>query len=154
MLTLIEDIDVSTVPFSSSRLVYLDQRNIVANSTSIRTVDLSKVRGTTHPDYAGLSWGELKPVPGTVHNPTDPHVAIQPLKRAVSNCQQLVQNPKYYTSMGEKEYWSFYLIDDEYYVSNGNNRTVIARFFFHLNSLSPMVHGISVTTAKWMPDGA
>ncbi|AQU82653.1 MULTISPECIES: hypothetical protein [unclassified Halomonas] len=149
--TLLEEMDLETVPFSDNTLSYLDKRNIDVGEPQVGSVDLSKVVGTTHPDYCDKTWGELKPIPGTSEGDfiNNRDVAFQGLKRAVVNIQSLERNPDYYFSDEEKEHWSFYQIGDEYYISTGNNRTVIGRLFLHLNEQEEVVHGVRVTPAEF-----
>ncbi len=145
----IEDMPAAAAPFAEHRLSFFDGEEIAYGNTYIGAVDLSKVAGTTHPDYAGKTWGELKPVPGSLRNElTDTVVLYQPLKRAPANLQALHKNPGYYESLDKKDYWSFYLLDGKYYVAEGNNRTVIGRFFFHVAGKPPIVHGVKITEAS------
>ncbi|UTD55726.1 hypothetical protein [Halomonas sp. MS1] len=149
--TFLEEMDLETVPFSDNTLSYLDRRSIDVGEPQVGSVDLSKVVGTTHPDYCGKTWGQLKPIPGTsgadFMNNRD--VAFQGLKRAFGNVQSLERNPDYYFSYEEKDHWSFYQIGSEYYISSGNNRTVIGRLFLHLNGQEEVVHGVRVTPAEF-----
>ena len=149
--TLLEEMDLEAVPFSDDVLLYLDARSIHVGEPQVSSVDLSKVVGTTHPDYCGKTWGQLKPVPGTSEGDfiNNRDVAFQGLKRAVGNIQCLERNPEYYFSDEEKDHWSFYQIGDEYYISSGNNRTVIGRLFLHLNGQKEVVHGVVVTPAEY-----
>ena len=153
MDTLIENIDLSTVPFADIALAKFDPQNYEIGQSSLTSVDLAQVIGTTHPDYAGKTWGELKPAPGTLSNrdPANIEVTYQPLKRASRNCQLLERNPDYYLSKDEKEHWSFYRVGNQYFISSGNNRTIVGRYFFHLNGLSAVVHGVVVVDATPKP---
>jgi len=148
--TFLEGVDLETVPFSDDVLSYLDARSIDVGDPQVGSVDLSKVVGTTHRDYCGKTWGQLKPVPGTSEADfiSNRDVAFQGLKRAVGNIQSLERNPDYYVSDEEKDHWSFYQVGDEYYISSGNNRTVIGRLFLHLNGRKEIVHGVVVTPAE------
>ncbi len=65
METLIEEMDVNDIPFFNDTLLYLDTQTIEVEKTRIGSVDLSRVVGTTHPDYHGKRWGQLKPIKGT-----------------------------------------------------------------------------------------
>jgi len=147
--TLIEDIDLSTVPFADDVLTAFDAREFEFGERCIASVDLAKVAGTMHINYAGKTWGQLKPVPGTLSNwdITNIDIIHQPLKRASSNCKSLHSNPGYYLSDEKKEEWSFYKVGDQYFIAEGNNRTVIGRYFFHLNGLNSVVDGVAVTEA-------
>lgn len=149
--TLIEEMTLEEIPFANDILLYLDTQSIEVGESQMGSVDLSRVIGTTHQDYCGKTWWQLKPVPGTSRcdfiNNRD--VAFQPLKRAIANINKLERNPEYYFSREQKEYWSFYKINDDYYISSGNNRTIIGRVFLHLNSQQPMIHGVKITPAKF-----
>lgn len=147
--TRIEDIDLADVPFADDLLEAFDERCFQIVETFVGSVDLSKVRGCYHPDYAGMTWGQLKPVLGSVEGDrNDPKVAFQSLKRAVENTKDLHRNPDYYLGKDEKGHWSFYELSGEYFISSGVHRTVIGRFFFWLNGLPPLVHGVSVARLK------
>ncbi|MGO1500382.1 MAG: hypothetical protein ACTHWH_03745 [Marinobacter sp.] len=85
--TFLEEMDLEAVPFSDDALSYLDTRSIDVEEPHVGSVDLSRVVGTTHPDYCGKTWGQLKPVPGTSEGDfiNNWDVAFQGLKRAVGN---------------------------------------------------------------------
>src|SRR5690606_5410978 len=100
------------------------------------SVDLSLVRGTEHGDYFDSTWRELL---------GDPAKNISPrLKRIRWALSELRENPEYYLSATPKENWSCYLLAGNYYVSTGNHRTVVGRFFLELNGLPTTVHGVDV----------
>lgn len=148
--TRIEDINLDTLPFANDILLYLDDTQIsVTGPARFASVDLSKVVGTTHIDYAGRSWGQLKPIEGTSKGDfvNNMKISCQQLKRAIANVRCLESNPEYYFSTCEKDYWSFYEIEGNFYISQGNHRTVIGRFFLHYNDKEQIVHGVKVTTA-------
>lgn len=149
--TFLEGIDLEKMPFSDDVLSYLDTHSIDVGEPQVGSVDLSKVVGTTHPDYCGKTWGQLKPVLGTSEGDfiNNRAVAFQGLKRAVGNVRALERNPNYYFSDEKKDHWSFYQIGDEYYISSGNNRTVIGRLFLHLNCREQVVHGVVITAAQF-----
>lgn len=154
--TLIEEMNLEEIPFANDKLSYLDTHRIEVGESQVGTVDLSRVIGTTHPDYCGMTWGQLKPIPGTSQGDfiNNIDVALQPLKRAVGNVQSLEQNPEYYFSSENKEHWSFYKINDDYYITAGNNRTIIGRMFLHLNSQEPLIHGVKITPAEFREEPA
>ncbi|WP_444907040.1 hypothetical protein ACJJIR_01330 [Microbulbifer sp. SSSA008] len=149
--TLIEEMNLEEIPFANDELSYLDTQSIEVGECKVGAVDLTRVIGTTHPDYQGKTWGQLKPIPGTSKGDfmNNRNVAFQPLKRAIGNVQSLERNPEYYFSRENKEHWSFYKINDDYYISAGNNRTIIGRMFLHLNSQEPLIHGVEITPAKF-----
>ena len=147
--TRIEDIHDADVPFSCDILIEFDNRGYETVETFVGSVDLSKVRGCYHPDYAGMTWAQLKPAAGSLDgDKNDFRIAYQPLKRAASNAKNLHRNPGYYLGEDEKHHWSFYELSGEYFISSGVHRTVIGRFFLWLNKLPPSVHGVSVTRLK------
>lgn len=110
-------------------------------------VDLSRVRGTSHPNYHGLSWLELLPT-----NPDD-YVHLDywqrfrhegNMKRGWSCLHAMRRNPDYYLDSTKKDHWSFYKVLDSYYIAQGNHRTVMARFLLSLNGLPEVIRGVSV----------
>lgn len=146
MNTFIEDMESKDVPFFNDKLQYINTSKVIAIKQSIEDVNLSKVIGTSHPSYHGKTWGQLKPVPGSSSGDIfDPEIAGQPLKRAVTLIHALEKNPEYYTDDSIKDEWSFYKLNDDYYIVEGNNRTVIARFFLHLNNIKPIIRNVKVT---------
>lgn len=151
-MTRIEDLCLDAVPFAKDRLRRLSPGSIRELDRVVGTVDLSRVVGTMHSNYANRSWGDLKPVPGSLAGNiiTDAAVAFQPLERATANVQALELNPDYYLSTDVKEHWSFYRIDDDYYIAEGNNRSVVGRYFLFANNLPPFVHGVTITEATFL----
>lgn len=143
--------NLEETPFANDVLLYLDTQSIEVGESQMGSVDLSRVIGTTHQDYYGKTWWQLKPVLGTSSGDfiNNRDVAFQPLKRAVGNIQSLERNPGYYFSSEQKEHWLFYKINDEYYISSGNNRTIIGRMFLHLNSQQPIIHGVKIIPAEF-----
>ena len=71
------------------------------------TIDLEKVKGTTHQDYQGLSWIEM----------------LGSLKRATSISKESVLN-----WINRSTDISLYKFGDEYYITGGNHRICIAKF--------------------------
>lgn len=76
-------------------------------------VPISKITGTTHSSYEGLSWYNI----------------FMRLKR-INNIYKAFTNPIYYSQLEEgiiiPENMSFYKIDDDYYISSGTHRVTIA----------------------------
>lgn len=151
-MTRIEDLCLEAVPFANDQLRGLSPRSIRRLNRFVGTVNLSRIVGTMHSNYAKRTWGELKPVPGSLagNSITDTAVAFQPLSRATTNVRQLQLNPDYYLSADVKEQWSFYLIDGDYYIAEGNHRSVIGRYFLFANGLQPIVHGVTITEATFL----
>lgn len=151
--TNIEDLDVREIPFSSAVLSNFTTTNYDLISSRKGSVDLSKIIGCAHPRYAGLSWGILKPSRIDVYGDSaDPDFENQTLKRARLRMHDLKETPEYFLSFIEKEHWSFAEVDGSFYVTEGVHRSVIARYFFHLNGLPPIVHGVAIAKMKLKPD--
>lgn len=138
LLTQIQNMPEHQFGFSGDSISHFDTR-LIASCTDpvVTSVDLSRVIATTHPDYAGLTWGDLKPRPDACRNAT--------MKRQQHNLSWLVENPDYYLSLGEKDHWSFFRLRGQYIIEAGNHRTVYARFFLAANGLAPQLHGVSVS---------
>ena len=130
--TNIKEINLNEVPFSNDKLEFLNTSDIEIGEQYIGSVDLSLVVGTDHLDYAEKTQ----------------KVVFQNLKRATRNIVDLKKSPEYYFKQVKKKDWSFYKIDEQYFISKGNHRTVIGRFFFYLTSQKPVIHGVSITEAK------
>ncbi|MGF6214480.1 hypothetical protein, partial [Comamonas sp. 4034] len=131
--------------FASQRLVRFDEHVFREKITQVAhlenaRIDLSLVAGTEHPDYYGSTWAELIGLP--------PGHDRCVLKRLNLNLHQLAASAEYYLSADKKEHWSFYLLDDQYFISSGNHRTVLGRFLLELNGLPAIVHGVSVTVLR------
>lgn len=131
--------------FASQRLVRFDEHVFREKITQVAhlenaRIDLSLVAGTEHPDYYGSTWAEL------IGQPPGHDRCV--LKRLNLNLQQLAASAEYYLSAEKKEHWSFYLLDDQYFISSGNHRTVLGRFLLELNGLPAIVHGVSVTVLR------
>jgi len=139
--------------FSDHKLERFDRsqyRDLQYTHTSSDNAEvlLSMVRGTNHPDYHGLSWLELLPT-----NPDD-YKHLQDwerwahegkMKRGWKCILEMRQNPNYYLDSIGKNHWSFCKIGDFYYITQGNHRTVMARFLLSLNGLPEVIRGVSVT---------
>lgn len=98
---------------------------------SNQAVDLSKVRGTDHPDYAGLTW----------------HDVLRDGKRMHINIPLVESKPAYYHERSPKlPTMKYATCDDEnYYVyTDGNHRTVIGRFHFHIEGMPARLYGVNV----------
>ena len=135
----IEQASLAVFPFANDRLAPLHRMDIlVPGDGRLGSVDLTRVAGTTHPDYGGMPWGRLKP-----QSDND----LCGLKRAMSAMRLLRGNPHYYLSRAPKPAWSFYEIYGQFFIIEGNHRTVVARFLLSLNQLPPIVHGVLITPA-------
>lgn len=139
--------------FADERLEYFNRSKFhgvpyTITPASQGSVDLSKVKGTDHSDYCNCTWIELLPT-----NPDDfTHLDYWErfkhegrMKRGWNCIRDMRDNPAYYMDESEKDHWSFHKVGDYYYISQGNHRTVMARFLLSLNGLPEIVHGVSVT---------
>lgn len=97
-------------------------------------VDLERVKGTLHPDYVGMSWGEF----------------LQKGKRMGPNLSMLEANPGYYLSKGHKEPTMSYVVHDgDYWVyTDGNHRTCIGRFYLDLMGRETVLSGVETWEVK------
>lgn len=94
------------------------------------SVNVFRVVGTRHPDYAGKTWLDL----------------LMNGRRMMVNLPLFRDNPGYYLETGAKEpYMHYQSIDggDIYIGAEGNHRTCIARFFFFTQGLT-ILHGITL----------
>ncbi|MFA5502422.1 MAG: hypothetical protein WC253_07285 [Sulfurovaceae bacterium] len=91
-------------------------------------VDLNKIIGSDHSDYYNKTWLE----------------ALKNLKRPDRlyklNCDGEKPNLSYYTANNKLNYttnnWTIYIINNEFgYISEGNHRTIIAKFLAALGSI-------------------
>ncbi|MDK2050876.1 hypothetical protein [Aliarcobacter butzleri] len=130
--TSILEIDHSRTNFANIILEEIRVCEASVKKRYIGSVNLLKVKGTTHPKYINKSWSELLDELG------------RKSPRAKSNIQHLKDNPNYYFNDEEKETWSFYKRNDDYYIDQGNHRTILARYFFYLNNITPIIHGIII----------
>lgn len=91
-------------------------------------VDLERVKGTVHPDYVGMTWGEF----------------LQKGKRMKHNLSMLEANPGYYLDEGHKGPTMSYLVyDGDYWVyADGNHRTCIGRFYLDLVGRETRLKGV------------
>lgn len=95
------------------------------------SINVLRVVGTQHPDYAGKTWLEL----------------LKFGKRMRSNLPLYSSNPGYYYEAKKKQPSMYYLSIDGgnlYVGDDGNHRTCIARFDFYLKGLTAL-HGVNVS---------
>ena len=95
------------------------------------SVNIFRVKGTQHPDYAGLSWLDF----------------LEKGKRMSLNLNWLKTNPDYYRQTDKKIPSMYYQSIDggELYVGgDGNHRTAICKAFFYLTGETTL-HGVTVT---------
>ncbi|MDD9158396.1 hypothetical protein PVK64_19715 [Aliivibrio sp. S4TY2] len=148
--TRIEDMTIDCSPAASQKLCYFNFKIFSSESISYEDVNLSSVVGTCHPKYGNKTWFDLKPVPGSLRGDFINNISVskQLMRGAIENVRQLEKNPDYYLSSVQKEEWSFYKVGNNYYIKEGNNRTVVARFFFLLNDLDPVIKNVRVHSVK------
>lgn len=94
------------------------------------SINVFRVVGTKHPDYAGMSWLEL----------------LEKGKRMPINLRLHKENPGYYADVQNKQPTMYYLSLDggELYVgADGNHRTCIAKADFFLTGRN-VLHGVTV----------
>lgn len=92
---------------------YVFRRKV--NESRNAFVDLNKIVGTSHPDYNNKTWLEM----------------YYHLKRE-GNIIKALLKPEYYTDILQNEHenksgFSFVKIDDNYYISSGNHRTLLCK---------------------------
>lgn len=93
------------------------------------SVNIMRICGTMHPDYAGLTWRQLLTVG----------------RRMDSNLKAFKENPSYYTELVKRlPGMQLSLIDGKGYVlEDGNHRTCIGKFYLYTHD-SPFMHGVSI----------
>lgn len=67
------------------------------------------------------------------------------LMRVEKNIEALKLNPYYYFDITQKQGMLFFKHKDNYFINTGNNRTVIAKYFFHYNNMEPILKNVYVT---------
>ena len=95
------------------------------------SVNIFRVKGTQHPDYAGLTWIEF----------------LEKGKRMALNLGLFKTNPDYYRQTDKKIPSMYYQSIDggELYVGgDGNHRTAICKAFFYLTGETTL-HGVTAT---------
>ncbi|HAM3731457.1 TPA: hypothetical protein IBL10_006030, partial [Escherichia coli] len=83
------------------------------------SINVYRIVGTDHPQYAGMTWLEL----------------LERGKRMDINIPLLEKNPGYYTQAEQQHAGMSFVSTDgiHWYVSaDGNHRSCLARFLFHL----------------------
>ena len=94
------------------------------------SVNIMRVCGTDHPEYAGMTWREF----------------LSKGRRMDSNLEAFRRNSTYYTDIVERRPgMSLSIIDGKGYVTeDGNHRTCIGRCFLYSKN-SPFMHGVRVS---------
>lgn len=146
-------LEKSAPVFAHEKLLLFDELkylNYESQRIDRGTVDLAKVIGTAHSDYAGYSWIELLPRDYRGgYSEEDFREAERTglqgrLHRGWERLKELHANPGYYLNAKTKHHMSFYKLNDYYYVNDGNHRTVLARLFLGLNSLPQKLKGVTI----------
>ena len=100
------------------------------------SVNIFRVKGTQHPDYAGLeSWVKL----------------LEVGKRMYLNLPLFKQNPGYYYEKTKKipsMYYQNINFGDYYIGADGNHRTAIAKAAFFLDKTDGLIHGVTVSSYR------
>lgn len=100
------------------------------------SLNLLDVCGTTHPDYAGMTWREF----------------LAKGRRMEGNLLAFRHNPAYYTEALQRlPSMYFHKIDGKTFVAeDGNHRTCIGRFYLYAQE-SPYIHGVNLveTVVDW-----
>ncbi len=99
------------------------------------SINVYRVVGTQHPDYAGRSWSWF----------------LEGGKRMEHNLALLERNPGYYANTEPKRPSMYYVSMDgtDWYVgADGNHRTCIARFLFAETGRT-MLHGVHLTDYRF-----
>lgn len=135
------DLASFTPAFAPSRMIAFNERDYASSAFNAQiftaaTVDLSQVFGTEHGDYQGWSWQELIGAPAGSSDAR--------LKRINLGMRDLVRCPDYYLGREQKLGWRFVCVDGRFFVTGGNHRTVIARYFLAINNLPPLIHGVTL----------
>ena len=138
--------------FAHEKLLLFDELkylNYESQRIDRGSVDLTKVIGTAHIDYAGYSWGDLLPRDYRGYSEQDFQEAERTglqgrLHRGWERLKELHANPGYYLNAKTKHHMSFYKWNDHYYINDGNHRTVLARLFLGLNSLPQKLKGVTI----------
>lgn len=94
------------------------------------SVNIMRISGTQHPDYAGLTWRDF----------------LGKGRRMEGNLKAFRKNPAYYTDIVKRlPGMSLLFVDGKGYVAeDGNHRTCIGRCFLY-GKESPYMHGVNLT---------
>ncbi|MCD3648505.1 hypothetical protein KX392_26555, partial [Escherichia coli] len=122
-----ERIQANAPAWAHEQLVAWDTAEFAAMSDFITehywtgqgSINVYRIVGTDHPQYAGMSWLEL----------------LERGKRMDINIPLLEKNPGYYTQAEQQHAGMGFVSTDgiHWYVSaDGNHRSCLARFLFHL----------------------
>jgi len=97
------------------------------------SLNVFRIVGTDHPQYAGMSWLDL----------------LHRGKRMDINIPLIESNPDYYTEATQPHHgMSFVSMDglDWYVSADGNHRSCLARFYFHLQGYGvTQLHNVSLS---------
>lgn len=97
------------------------------------SINVFRIVGTDHPQYAGMTWFEL----------------LQRGKRMDINIPLIEKKPEYYTNASQQHTSMSYVSMDgiHWYISaDGNHRSCLARFYFHLlGHAVTQLHNVSLS---------
>lgn len=94
------------------------------------SVNIMRICGTMHPDYAGMTWRQL----------------LAQGRRMDSNLKAFQNNPSYYTDIVKRvPGMQLGIVDGKGYVlEDGNHRTCIGKFYLYTHD-SPFMHGVALS---------
>jgi len=112
------DGEVKMFPYNSVG-EYSDKSIVLQNVA----IDPRKIIGSDHPRYYGTSWRDF----------------LLTGKRVSDNILRYEENPNYYGDVCQQKshygHWSLAQIGEEYYICEGNHRSLIAKFLAHEKAL-------------------
>ena len=105
---------------------------------TISSVPVSKIIGSCHPSYCGMTWGDF----------------MTKGERIERRLQQVDEAPDYYYASDKKEHIGFIKFPNGYFIEAGNHRSAIAKFLFFLDEkYNQYLHGVCVTEYIFDNDG-
>jgi len=99
--------------------------------TSSGSLNISRLIGTDHPNYKNKSWRWM----------------LSNGKRMESNLESYNRNPDYYFNSDNKSLHYYSLDGKNYFILEGNHRSVIARFALHYKRKTHL-HGVNIEKLK------
>ena len=96
------------------------------------SVNVFRIVGTDHKSYQNKTWGWM----------------IENGQRMSGNLREYEKNPDYYTQTAKKKDMSYLTLDGlDYFITQGNHRSTIARFDFHYRGLTTL-HGVTIEDVR------
>lgn len=116
--------DEQIIAFPYKSLIeYSDKSKILQNVV----IDPKKIVGSDHPRYSGVSWRKF----------------LSTGKRLSDNLRRFRQNPNYFgeTLQPNSHYghWSLAQIGENYYICEGNHRSIIAKYLAHETTMRTQI---------------